>query len=86
MNQPQEPKKGIPDIHTLSGGGGGGDSALNERVARIEERLNHLASSKELEVVRHDITKLKVWILVGMLAGIGIASGIIISIVKLFLS
>ena len=44
-------------------GNGGGRDDIGERLARLEEKVEHLAS-------KEDIQKLKVWILGGIVAGI----------------
>ncbi len=47
-----------------SGGssGGGRDGDLNERVARIEATMAHLATKR-------DLVEIKIWVLGGVLAG-----------------
>lgn len=46
--------------------GPNGDDDIRERLARIEERMNHMAT-------REDIQKVKVWFLVGVIAAFGVA-------------
>lgn len=93
-NQTNKPKsvKERPDVYHLPSGGGGelrrlGErvAVLGERVARVEERMNHLATSAELEQVKHSITGLKVWILGGILSALVISAGFVLSILNLSL-
>ena len=43
-----------------TGGGNGSNYDIRERLARLEERVNHLAS-------KEDIQKLKIWVLGGVI-------------------
>ncbi len=45
-----------------SGGNGGGDD-IRERLARLEEKVGHLAS-------KEDVQKIKVWVLVGIIGAV----------------
>ena len=47
-------------------GNGPRDGEFGERLARIEARMEHVAT-------REDIQKIKVWFLVGVIAAIGVA-------------
>ena len=96
VSEPQkvsESQKGVrSNVYPMHGGGGGdggGGDSLVERVARIEATLPYLATSKELEEVRHgvrhDITKLKVWILSGALATIVTLMVTIIGVATIYL-
>ena len=66
------------------GSGNGGGDGTSERLARLEERVNHLATSAELEKVVTNVEKLRGE--VGMLKWICglIAGGVIAALFKLF--
>lgn len=55
----------------------GGGWTAGERLARIEERLEHVA-------LQNDVTKLKVWILGGVLSAAAVASAIAATVVQAF--
>jgi len=63
------------------GGGGGGD--YGERLARLEARMGFLATKEEIQ-------KIKVWVLSGVLggivAGMGLAAGLAVVVVRVFFS
>lgn len=62
--------------------------SLEERMARLEERMDRaeerLDSINERMVKKSDITRLKVWILGGVLAAFGIAPAVATTVVKAF--
>ena len=62
-------------------GNGLRDGELGERLARIEARMEHVAT-------REDIQKIKVWFLVGVIAAVGVtipaAIGVAFAAVRLF--
>ena len=67
------------DAPTPASGGGGGGGDLGDRlrvveirIARIETELKHVAT--------------KAWVLGGILGGMGVAAGIAVALVKLFLN
>ena len=74
----------VTPITAGRGSGSNGDSGnYGERLARIEAKMEYFAT-------KEDIQKIKVWVLVGVLGGIlggmGIATTLTVSIVKLFFS
>ena len=84
--------KGLRKVHDVddpsqssgssSGGGGGGvlDTRLRNvevGMARVEERLEHVA-------LENDVTRLKVWVLGGVLSGMVVAALISLTVVKFF--
>ncbi len=58
-------------------GGNGGNGNLRERVAKLEERTEHLAT-------REDIQGVRVWILGGVIGGLIAAVPIALLTIKLF--
>jgi len=62
-------------------GGGGGD--YGERLARLEARMDFLATKEEIQ-------KIKVWVLSGVLGGIvggmGVAAALAVVVVRVFFS
>ncbi len=70
------------------GGNGGGDG-FNRRLSEIEEKMARMETDiswiKTTTATKNDITNLKVWILGGVLGGIGVAVGIALTGVKAFL-
>ena len=70
----------VTPITAGRGSGSNGDSGnYGERLARIEAKMEYFAT-------KEDIQKIKVWVLVGVLGGMGVATGLTVSIVKLFFS
>ena len=53
----------------------GGDGGLGERMARLENQMQHVA-------LREDVLNLKIWILLGTIGGMVIAAGLALGIVK----
>ncbi len=73
------------------GSGNGGGDGTSERLARLEERVNHLATSSDLEKVVTNVEKLRgevgilKWICGLIAGGVGlIAAGVIVALFKLF--
>ena len=60
-----------------SSGGGNGGSGHGERLARIEARMEHVAT-------KEDIKKLRVWVLGGVLGALGLAVLAAIGVARLF--
>ena len=60
---------------SASSGGTGGDSA-ESRLARLETRVEYLAT-------KEDIQKIKVWVLGGVIGGIVFSAAVAIGILKL---
>ena len=60
---------------SASSGGAGGDST-ESRLARLETRIEYLAT-------REDLQKIKVWVLSGALGAAGIGATVAIGILKL---
>ena len=60
-----------------SSSGGGGGIGVEHRLARLEARVEYLTT-------KEDIQKVKVWVLVGVLGGMGIAATLAVGILKLF--
>ena len=72
---------GAPYGESASGSGGDGGSdlvALKIEVAKIQTRLERMATQE-------DILRLKVWILAGVLGGMAIAATLAATIARLFL-
>lgn len=71
------PQSGPPPHHR----GGGGD--YGERLARLEARMDFLATKEEIQ-------KIKVWVLSGVLggivAGMGLAAGLAVVVVRVLFS
>ena len=67
-----ESKKSNPPAS--QSGGGGGD--YGERLAKLEGRMDYLAT-------KEDIQKIKVWVLSGVLGGMVAAATITVAVVKL---
>ena len=68
------------DINTgrqLSGNGGSG-LTIPERLVRIETKMENMAT-------KEDIQKIKVWILAGVLGGIGMATLVILALARLII-
>lgn len=59
------------------GGNGNGGSRLGERVASLETEIKHLAT-------KNDIEKMKLWLLWGVIIGIGVASTVVANFVRIF--
>lgn len=68
---------GAPYTTTRSGNGGNGGDRVLERLARLEERVRHLAS-------KEDIQKIKIWVLTGLISAAVLAVSIALTIVRLF--
>ncbi len=64
-----------PIKHGRGSDSNGGNGSHGERLARIEARLEHMAT-------KEDIQKIKVWVLSGILGGVGVT----ITIMKFFSS
>lgn len=81
-----------PPTSEPSGGGGGGDDGSDRRLAAIESRLTALETAFDRELkhlaTKEDIQKIKVWVLGGalgsMLGGMAIATGLAITLLKVF--
>ena len=56
---------------------------VKEAVIRIEAKLENMASSTELETVKIGIERVKVWVLTGALAGVGVGIGAAFAIAKM---
>ena len=73
----------IDNIYPFKPGHGsdsnGGNGSYGERLARLEASIQHMAT-------KEDIQKIKVWVLSGILGGMGIAVALTLTIVKLFFS
>lgn len=63
MNERPEQNNVVPLQTARSTGGNGGNDDIRERLARLEEKVNHLAS-------KEDIQKIKVWILLGIVGAV----------------
>ena len=79
--RPEEPSS----VPSTQGGNGGGDN-FGEKLATLEERVRHLATSAEVEKVRTEVAKVATSVdyLKWMIATI--IGGILLIIGKLFLS
>ena len=55
---------------------------VKEAMIRTETRLENMASSTDLEAVKKEIERVKVWVLTGVLAGVGIGIGAAFAIAK----
>ncbi len=64
-----------PAASASSGGGGG--SNVEQRLARLETRIEYLAT-------REDLQKVKVWVLGGVIGGMAVAVGLTLAILRLF--
>ena len=64
-----------PDAPLDSGGGGGGKTTLEARVAALETHMHYLAT-------KEDIQKIKVWVLGGLLGGISLAAMLILASIR----
>ncbi|MCY4041825.1 MAG: hypothetical protein OXF72_11310 [Gammaproteobacteria bacterium] len=73
----------VSPIRQPSGEGptNGGQAAVRERLARLEENIKGV---REQMATKKDISDLKVWILGGVLSAIMVAAGIATLIVKAF--
>ena len=60
-----------------SGGSGGGGASLESRLTRLETHLQYLAT-------KEDIQKLKVWWLVGIIGGMGLAATVALAVLRIF--
>ena len=58
-----------------TGNGGNGGSEIRERLVRLEERVNHLAS-------KEDVQKIKVWILAGIIGAVPVLTAMVLLVVK----
>jgi len=75
---------GQPRGTTGGGNGNGFDSRLRDleiQMARIEERV---AAMQENMARKNDVTAVKVWVLAGVLGGIGLAAALSATVVKAF--
>ena len=72
QNQQSEPPAG-----PAHGGGRGGDGDIGERVAKLEEKVSHLAT-------KSDVQEIKIWALKGVVIGMVAAASLAIAILKLF--
>ena len=62
-----------------AGNGNGFDGGLGQRLARVENQLEHVA-------LKTDVLNLKLWILGGVIGGMAIAAGLALGIARLFMS
>ena len=72
-------QQSAPPESTYAGGGSGGGDNYAERLASLEANMKHLAT-------QNDVTKVKVWVLSGVLGGMVIAASIATFIAKIFLA
>lgn len=70
-----EPKRS----DSSSGGGSGGD--LGERIARLETRMDYLATREDLEAMKVWFLK---WAIMTILATVGITVSAVVIIIKVF--
>ncbi len=66
--------------------GGNENSNLGERVSALEAEHKHLATKADTQAIKTDIQALKVWVLGGVLGGMGLATMIALGALKYFLS
>ncbi len=67
-----------PDSAESSGKGGGGNGGgFESRLSRLETHLQYLAT-------KEDIQKLKVWWLVGIITGMGLAATVALTVLRFF--
>lgn len=80
-----------PPADEQSAGGDGGGSDFGERLARVEARMDALATKEDLAEIKtnqshlatkEDIQKLKVWVLGGVLSGFFLAAAIAARMLK----
>ena len=64
-------------------GGGGGPTDLPSRVAILETEFRHLATKRDLDNAANGI---KIWILLGILAGMIVAGGFGVGIAEVLFS
>ena len=82
------PQGHIHEINTPTGhpaGSGPNGGGFSERLARVEEKLD---SIKEHGATKNDISKVKIWFLVGVVSAIGLAIptavGVAFAVARLF--
>ena len=62
-----------------TGGNGSGGGDTRERLARLEEKVEHLAT-------KEDIQKIKVWILLGIIGALPISVTMVLLVAKFFVN
>ena len=70
--------RAVPDPPgSESSGKGGGGNGFDSRITRLETHLQYLAT-------KEDIEKLKVWWLIGIISGMGLAATIALAVLRIF--
>lgn len=69
-----------------SGGGNGGGNRHGERIAALETHIQYLATKKDVESIKTDVQSIKVWVLLGVITGIVIALGLMLTYHKYFIA
>ena len=69
--------KSVPDPPGAERGGRGGGNNFESRLARLETHLQYLTTKEDLQ-------KLKVWMLIGVIGGMGLAATITLAVIRIF--
>lgn len=88
---PSDNPQSEPPSNYGAGGGSGGDD-YGERLARLETRMDYLATKEDVTKIEVGVTqnieiaveKMKVWILSGVLGAVVVATSIAVAIIKIF--
>ena len=67
----------VPDPPGAESGGKGGGNNFESRLTRLETHLQYLATKEDLQ-------KLKVWWLIGIIGGMGLAATIALTFLRVF--
>ncbi len=71
-----------PAASASSGGGGG--SNVEQRLARLETRIEYLATKEDVQKLETRVEQVKVWVLAGVIGGMAVAAGLTVAILRLF--